>query len=163
MWLDPNYISTEQLATFLLFTARASIGKTIGTGMGHEEIHVWLRNKASIIFGKDMLSDTWETFYVYMTEHLKKLEELQIIEIAHHRSMCLELHNLLSKNHGDNVVTNAVHRVFLQTLHSDDKKNVHITLALMKNGFEKAMHEIVMNSAFNKDATKRGKGCFSPR
>ena len=47
MWLDPNYISTEQLATFLLFAARASVGKIIGAGMGHEEINVWLRTKAN--------------------------------------------------------------------------------------------------------------------
>ena len=97
MWLDPNYISTEHLATFLVFTARASVGKILGTGMGHEEINVWLRTKASLAFGKDMLSESWETFYIYLTVELRKLEVTQVIELAHHRSMCLELHNLVFK------------------------------------------------------------------
>ena len=116
MWLDPNYISTEQLATFLIFAARASVGKTIGAGMGHEEINVWLRTKANIVFSRDMLSDTWEAFYLYITGELKKLEETQMIEIAHHRSMCFELHKLLSKYHGD---IDLAHKLPSRGVHDD--------------------------------------------
>ena len=87
-----------------------------------------------------------------MTENLKKLEETQVIEFAHHRSMCLELHKVISKNHGDGVVNGAVHRCFLMILNADEKKSVHTTLALMKTAFEKAMNDIIMNSVFNEEA-----------
>ena len=117
--------------------------------MGHEEFNAWIRT-IHVEFSMDQLQDTWEAFITKVPVRIERLLNLQSLETTHHTSMCNEIHKLIENC--QRKTTNLcvpIYNSFRLALVKDNKKDIHRTLQMIDDGYNRAMTEVVRNNLFN--------------
>jgi hypothetical protein len=152
-WLDPGYITTEELADYL--RSGISKGKSTGQDMGHEEFNAWIRT-IHIDFSMVQLQDTWESFITKVPVRIERLLNQQSLEVTHHLSMCNEIHKWIETcRHKTTNLCVPIYNAFRLALVTDTKKDIHRTLQMIDAGYDRAMTEVVRNNIHNTELFSR--------